>query len=77
MSRCSLLRKGDRGRLFSVANYRAFLELVFGSLNVARTDVPVLVLGAKRDGIVEPIEIRKLAAAYRTEAEIFPKWDTT
>jgi pimeloyl-ACP methyl ester carboxylesterase len=54
-------------------SYRAFLELVFGSVNVARTDAPVLVLGAERDGILEPAEIRKLAAAYRTEAEIFPE----
>ena len=53
-------------------SYRAFLELVFGSLKVARSDAPVLVLGAERDGIVEPSEIRKLAADYRTEAEIFP-----
>jgi alpha-beta hydrolase superfamily lysophospholipase len=37
-----------------------------------RLQVPVLVMGAERDGIFTVREVRRTARAYRTQAEIVP-----
>jgi pimeloyl-ACP methyl ester carboxylesterase len=37
-----------------------------------RVRVPVLVLGAEHDGFFTAREMRRTAAAYRTQAEILP-----
>ncbi len=44
-------------------------------LNLPRTHLvttPLLVLGAECDGCFTPREVRATAAAYRTDAELFP-----
>ncbi len=52
--------------------FLAYLDMVFADLCVPAAGTPVLVLGAERDAIF-PIETtRRIAAAYATEAIIFP-----
>ena len=55
-------------------SYRAFLDMLF--LNLVNTKhvnrVPMLVLGAEHDTIVSQREIRRTAAVYGADAEIFP-----
>jgi pimeloyl-ACP methyl ester carboxylesterase len=55
-------------------SYLAFLDML--ALDLVRTKrvnrVPMLVLGAEHDGIVSHREIRRTAAVYGAEAEIFP-----
>ena len=55
-------------------SYLAFLDML--ALDLVKTTrvnrVPTLVLGAEHDGIVSHREIRRTAAVYGAEAEIFP-----
>jgi pimeloyl-ACP methyl ester carboxylesterase len=55
-------------------SYRAFLDML--ALDLVRTKrvnrVPMLVLGAEHDAIVTQREIRRTAAVYGAEAQIFP-----
>jgi pimeloyl-ACP methyl ester carboxylesterase len=54
--------------------YRAFLDMLV--LDLVRTKrvnrVPMLVLGAEHDAIVTQRQIRRTAAVYGAESEIFP-----
>jgi pimeloyl-ACP methyl ester carboxylesterase len=55
-------------------SYRAFLDML--ALDLVRTNrvnrVPMLVVGAEHDAMVTQREIRRTAAVYGAEAEIFP-----
>jgi len=52
-------------------SYRAFLDMVVLDLpKPARVKTPMLVLGAMRDNMLMPSEIRETALAYNTQAEI-------
>lgn len=54
-------------------SYRAFLDMMVFSLpRPKRVKTPMLVLGAERDNIFTPKEVRATARAYNTEATIFP-----
>ncbi len=55
-------------------SYLAFLDMVvfLARPRPRRVEVPVLVLGAERDGFFTVGEVRRTARAYRTEAEVFP-----
>lgn len=55
-------------------SYLAFLDtmVVRARPRRVRARVPVLVLGAELDGFFTVAEVRRTAAAYRTEAEIYP-----
>ncbi|MGB9303603.1 MAG: alpha/beta fold hydrolase [Mycobacterium sp.] len=55
-------------------SYLAFLDmLALDLVKTKRVDrVPMLVLGAEHDGIVSHREIRRTAAVYGAESEIFP-----
>jgi alpha-beta hydrolase superfamily lysophospholipase len=52
-------------------SFRAFLEQLL-PVSVNRK-IATLVLGAQNDQIISVGEVKKTAAAFRTEAEIFPK----
>jgi pimeloyl-ACP methyl ester carboxylesterase len=52
-------------------SYLAFLDTMVVWARPRRVRVPVLVLGAERDGFFTVGETRRLAAAYRTQAEIY------
>ena len=55
-------------------SYRAFLDMMVFSLpRPKRVKTPLLVLGAERDTIFTPGEVRATARAYHTEATIFPR----
>lgn len=55
-------------------SYRAFLDMLMLDLpQPQRVTTPMLVLGAARDAIFAPPEVRRTAAAYGTEALIFPE----
>jgi pimeloyl-ACP methyl ester carboxylesterase len=51
-------------------SYLAFLDLIFRPSRPARVRVPVLVLGAGQDLFFPAADLRRTAAAYRTEAEV-------
>ena len=55
-------------------SYRAFLDLL--AFNLVKTEqvnrVPMLVLGAENDTIISQRQVRRTAAVYGAEAEIFP-----
>jgi pimeloyl-ACP methyl ester carboxylesterase len=52
-------------------SYRAFLDMVALDLpRPAKVKAPLLVLGAERDNMLKPSEIRATAHAYHTQAEI-------
>jgi alpha-beta hydrolase superfamily lysophospholipase len=54
-------------------SFLAFLDMIAFSLpRPQKVQVPMLVLGAERDTIFSPDEIRATARAYHTQAEIFP-----
>jgi pimeloyl-ACP methyl ester carboxylesterase len=53
-------------------SYLAFLDTMVGWARPRRVGVPVLVLGAEHDGFFTLAELRRTAAAYRTQAEILP-----
>jgi pimeloyl-ACP methyl ester carboxylesterase len=54
-------------------SYRAFLDMSALDLpNPAKVKTPVLVLGAERDNMLMPDEIRATARAYHTQAQIIP-----
>lgn len=54
-------------------SFLAFVDmLVFVRAHPDRAGVPVLVLGAERDGIISVEEVHRTARAYGTQAEIFP-----
>ena len=54
-------------------SFLAFVDmLVFVRAHPARAGVPVLVLGAERDGIISVEEVHRTARVYGTQAEIFP-----
>lgn len=54
-------------------SYRAYLDMmVFVRARPKRVRVPVLVLGAEKDGIFSVPEVRATAKAYGVDAEIFP-----
>jgi pimeloyl-ACP methyl ester carboxylesterase len=55
-------------------SYRAFLDMLALDLVKSRqvNRVPTLVLGAEHDSIVSQRQIRRTAAVYGAEAEIFP-----
>ena len=54
-------------------SFRASLaDPIFRRINSGRVTTPVLVLGARDDGLVSNAEVRATARAYRTEAEFFP-----
>ena len=55
-------------------SYRAFLDmLVLDLVKTKRVNrVPMLVLGAEDDAIISPRQVHRTAAAYGTNAEIFP-----
>ena len=55
-------------------SYRAFLDMLVLDLVKTKqvTRVPMLVLGAEHDAIVTQRQIRRTAAVYGAEAEIFP-----
>jgi pimeloyl-ACP methyl ester carboxylesterase len=52
--------------------FLAYLDMVFADLCEPATGTPVLVLGAERDAIFSVETTRRIAAAYATEAVIFP-----
>jgi pimeloyl-ACP methyl ester carboxylesterase len=52
--------------------YLAYLDMVFADLCTPARGTPVLVLGAQRDAIFPVETTRRIAAAYATEATIFP-----
>jgi pimeloyl-ACP methyl ester carboxylesterase len=56
-------------------SYRAFLDMLV--LDLVRTKhvnpVPMLVLGAEHDAIVTQLQIRRTAAVYGAEVQIFPE----
>jgi pimeloyl-ACP methyl ester carboxylesterase len=52
-------------------SYPAFVDSMIVRARPRRIQVPVLVLGAERDGIFTTREVRRTARAYGTEAEIF------
>jgi pimeloyl-ACP methyl ester carboxylesterase len=51
-------------------SWPAFVETVLVWPRPRRVQVPVLVMGAEHDGFFTAGEIRRTAAAYRTQAEI-------
>jgi pimeloyl-ACP methyl ester carboxylesterase len=51
-------------------SYPAFLDTIFRTPRPARVRTPMLVLGAERDSLFTVAEVRRTAAAYRTDAEI-------
>jgi pimeloyl-ACP methyl ester carboxylesterase len=53
-------------------SYLMFLETMVIWARPRRVRVPVLVLGAEHDGFFTVGETRRAAAAYRTQAEIYP-----
>lgn len=54
-------------------SYCAFLDMLILNLpKSARVSVPMLVLGAEDDNLFRPNEVRATAAAYGTEAIMFP-----
>jgi len=54
-------------------SYMAFLDMVaLGLPKPAKVKTPMLVLGAARDNMLKPGEIRATAHAYNTQAEIIP-----
>lgn len=54
-------------------SFRAFLDMLLFKLpRPKRVNVPMLVLGAANDTIFSQKEVRATAAAYQTEATIFP-----
>lgn len=54
-------------------SYRAFLDMAGLDLpNPAKVKTPMLVLGAERDNMLLPDEIRATARAYKTQAHIIP-----
>jgi pimeloyl-ACP methyl ester carboxylesterase len=55
-------------------SYRAFLDLLaFNLVKTKRVNrVPMLVLGAENDTIISQRQVRRTAAVYGAEAEIFP-----
>jgi len=53
-------------------SYPAFLDTIIQPPRPARVRTPVLVLGAELDAFFTIAEMRRTAAAYGTEAEIFP-----
>jgi pimeloyl-ACP methyl ester carboxylesterase len=52
--------------------FLAYLDMVFADLCEPAAGTPVLVLGAERDAIFPVETTRRIAAAYATEAIIFP-----
>ena len=52
--------------------FLAYLDMVFADLCTPATGTPVLVLGAERDAVFPVETTRRIAAAYATEAMIFP-----
>jgi pimeloyl-ACP methyl ester carboxylesterase len=60
-------------RLIQDESYRAFLDMVlFNRPKPKRVTTPMLVLGGARDAIFHPNEIHATAAAYGTQAVLFP-----
>jgi pimeloyl-ACP methyl ester carboxylesterase len=53
-------------------SWPAFVDTALVLPRPRRVQVPVLVMGAERDGILTVAEMHRTAAAYRTEAEIVP-----
>ena len=53
-------------------SFLALLDMLVVRAHPARAGVPVLVLGAERDGIVSVEEVHRTARAYGAQAEIFP-----
>jgi pimeloyl-ACP methyl ester carboxylesterase len=53
-------------------SWPAFIDTLVVWPRPRRVQVPVLVLGAEHDGFFTAAELRRTAAAYRTEAEIIP-----
>jgi alpha-beta hydrolase superfamily lysophospholipase len=53
-------------------SWPAFIDTVVVWPRPRRVQVPVLVLGAEHDGLFTVGEMRRTAAAYRTQAEIVP-----
>ncbi len=53
-------------------SYPAFIDTMVVLPRPRRLQVPVLVMGAERDGIITVGEVRRTARAYRTRAEIVP-----
>jgi pimeloyl-ACP methyl ester carboxylesterase len=54
-------------------SYMAFLDMVALDLpKPKKVNTPMLVLGAARDNMLKPSEIRATAQAYHTQAEIIP-----
>jgi pimeloyl-ACP methyl ester carboxylesterase len=53
-------------------SYRMFLRVLWQRFRPPRVPLPVLVLGAEKDGFFTPGEVEKTARAYGTEAQIFP-----
>jgi pimeloyl-ACP methyl ester carboxylesterase len=53
-------------------SYLAFLDTMVVWARPRRVRVPVLVLAAEHDGFFTLAEVRRTAAAYRTQAEIYP-----
>jgi hypothetical protein len=53
-------------------SWPAFIDSVVVWPRPRRVQVPVLVLGAEHDGFFTLAELRRTAAAYRTQAEILP-----
>jgi pimeloyl-ACP methyl ester carboxylesterase len=60
-----------RGRLQD-ESYLAFLDTMLVWARPRRVRVPVLVVGAEHDGFFTAGDIHRTAAAYRTQAEIYP-----
>ena len=53
-------------------SYLAFLDTAVVRVCPERVRIPVLIMGAERDGFFTERELRRTAAAYRTRAEIVP-----
>lgn len=53
-------------------SYLGYLDMMFRLPKPERIDVPMLVLGAEKDSIFTPKEVAATAAAYGTEAVLFP-----
>jgi pimeloyl-ACP methyl ester carboxylesterase len=60
----------DTGARLQDESYLAFLDTSLVLARPRRVRVPVLVLGAERDGFFTVGEVHRTAAAYQTEAEI-------
>ncbi len=54
-------------------SYLAYLQMITWLPRPSRIDVPMLVLGAERDAIFSPGEIRSTAGGYGTEAVMFER----